>query len=42
MENKEIKKKAKETYAKSLSNSFMKKICCNFKLLEEKCNKYRK
>lgn len=39
---KEIKKKAKETYDKSLSNSFMKKICCNFKLLEEKCNKYRK
>lgn len=37
----EIKEKAKQTYNKSLSNSFMKKICCNFKLLEEKCKNYK-
>lgn len=38
----EIKKKAKETYERSLSNSFMKKICCNFKNLEKKCKLYKK
>ncbi len=38
----EIKEKAKETYNRSLNNSFMKKICCNFKLLEKKCEEYKK
>lgn len=38
--SKEIQEKAKETYNRSLNNSFMKKICCNFKLLEEKCKEY--
>lgn len=36
----EIKERAKTTYQKSLKNSFLKKICCNFKLLEEKCEEY--
>ncbi len=36
----EIEEKAKKTYAESQKNSFMKKICCNFKLLEEKCLEY--
>lgn len=40
--DKEIKEKAYETYNKSLNNSFMKKICCNFKLLEEKCKEFKK
>ena len=31
----EIKNKANETYEKSLTNSFFKKICCNFRLLEQ-------
>lgn len=37
----EIITKAKETYVKSINNKFMKKICCNFKLLEEKCIRYK-
>lgn len=37
---KEIKKKARETYNRRFDNSFMKKICCNFKLLEEKSMEY--
>ena len=36
----EIKYKAEETYKKSQKNSFFKKVCCNFKLLEEKCAEY--
>lgn len=38
---KEIEEKAKGTYTKSLRNAFLKKICCNFKLLEIKCLEYR-
>lgn len=37
----EIKEKANETYLRSQNNSFMKKICCNFKLLEQKCLEYK-
>lgn len=37
---KEIKNKAFETYNKSLNNKFFKKVCCNFKLLEEKMKEY--
>ncbi len=36
----EIREKAKQTYIRSQNNSFIKKICCNFKLLEEKCINY--
>lgn len=36
----EIEEKAKETYIRRQNNSFFKKICCNFKLLEEKCLNY--
>lgn len=39
---KEIEDKAILTYEKSLRNSFFKKVCCNFKLLEEKCKLYNK
>ena len=38
----EIEFKAKSTYERSQNNSFLKKVCCNFKLLEEKCAKYNK
>lgn len=37
----EIKEKANETYFRSLKNRFMKKICCDFKLLEKKCEEYK-
>ena len=30
-----------ETYNRSQKNKFLKKVCCNFKLLEEKLTKYR-
>lgn len=32
----EIQSRALETYTKSQKNKFLKKVCCNFKLLEEK------
>lgn len=35
-----IKAKALETYNKSLNNKFFRKVCCNFKLLEEKMKEY--
>lgn len=35
-----IQEKASETYNRSKKNRFMKKICCNFKLLEKKCEEY--
>lgn len=38
---KEIQTKALETYNRSQKNKFLKKVCCNFKLLEEKLTKYR-
>lgn len=38
----EIQNKAKETYEKSLKNAFFKKVCCNFKLLEQKSKEYKK
>lgn len=38
----EIQKKALETYSKSQKNKFLKKVCCNFKLLEEKLKEYRR
>ena len=38
---KEIQERAKITYKKSQENSFFKKVCCNFKLLEEKCQEYK-
>ena len=38
---KEIEEKAKATYTKSQKNSFFRKVCCNFRLLEEKCMKYK-
>ena len=37
----EIESKALETYNKSQKNKFLKKVCCNFKLLEEKLLKYK-
>lgn len=37
----EIQIKALETYNRSQKNKFLKKVCCNFKLLEEKLTKYR-
>lgn len=37
----EIESKALETYNKSQENKFLKKVCCNFKLLEEKLLKYK-
>ena len=37
----EIEEKAKSTYQKSQKNRFFKKVCCNFKLLEEKCIEYK-
>ena len=36
----EIREKAQETYKRSFKNVFMKKVCCDFKLLEEKCKEY--
>lgn len=38
---KEIKNKAEETYNRSQKNLFLKKVCCNFKLLEEKGKLYK-
>ena len=38
----EIEFKAKLTYERSQNNSFLKKVCCNFKLLEEMCKEYNK
>ena len=37
---KEIEKKAFETYNRSIKNHFLKKVCCNFKLLEKKSEEY--
>lgn len=37
----EIQERAKTTYEKSQANGFFKKVCCNFKLLEEQCKKYK-
>ncbi len=37
----EIKFKALETYNRSQTNNFFKKVCCNFKLLEEKSKKFK-
>ena len=39
---KEIQIKALETYNRSQKNKFLKKVCCNFKLLEEKLKEYEK
>lgn len=39
--SKEIEEKANETYRKSIKNQFMKKICCNFRLLEKKSEEYK-
>lgn len=39
---KEIKEKAIKTYEKSKENKFLKKVCCDFKLLEEKMKYYSK
>ena len=39
--SKEIKEKANETYTRSIKNHFMKKICCDFKLLEKKSEEYK-
>ena len=40
----EIMKKANITYTKRVEgkNKFMNKVCCDFKLLEEQCKKYKK
>lgn len=41
----EIRRRAEETYERSQKNSFLRSVCCNFKLLEEKClfySKYKK
>ncbi len=38
---KEIEEAAMKTYSNSRKNSFLRKICCNFKLLEEKCIEYK-
>ena len=40
--NKEIEEKANETYNRSVKNHFKKKICCDFRLLEEKSEEYKK
>lgn len=37
----EIKNRAKITYQKSKNNLFFKKVCCDFRLLEEKCLEYK-
>lgn len=37
---KEIKSKAEITYLKYQTIPFLKKVCCDFKLLEEKCKIY--
>lgn len=37
----EIMKKAEQTYFKSFSNNFLKKVCCDFPLLEKKCKEYK-
>ncbi len=37
----EIKEKALATYNRSQKNKFLKKVCCNFKLLEEKLKEYK-
>lgn len=37
----EIQIKALETYNRSQKNKFLKKVCCNFKLLEEKLKEYK-
>ena len=34
--SKEIEEKAYETYNRSIKNNFMKKICCDFRLLEKR------
>ena len=36
----EIQEKARITYERSQKIEFFKKVCCNFKLLEEKCKEY--
>lgn len=36
----EIQERAKITYDRSQKNDFFKKVCCNFKILEEKCKEY--
>lgn len=36
----EIRYKALETYKRSQKNNFFKKVCCDFKLLEEKSKKF--
>ena len=40
----EIMEKVNTTYLKRIEgkNKFMNKVCCDFKLLEEKCNNYKK
>ena len=38
----EIQTKALETYNRSQKNKFLKKVCCNFKLLEQKLKEYNK
>lgn len=37
----EIKEKAKKTYEKSENSPFLKKVCCDFRILEEKCLDYK-
>ena len=37
----DIYNKALEVYNKALKNKFFSKLCCNFKLLEEKCLEYK-
>ena len=37
-----VEEKANETYNRSVKNHFMKKICCDFRLLEEKSDEYKK
>lgn len=39
----EIVQKANTTYLRRIEgkNNFLKKVCCDFKLLEEKCKKYK-
>ena len=39
--SKEIEEKANETYNRSIKNHFMKKICCDFRLLEKKSEEYK-
>ena len=38
----EIQAKALATYTKSQENKFLRRVCCNFKLLEEKLKEYKK